>query len=77
MHRWQIVKAVAAMHAAGYMHRDIKPENVLMRGPVVKLADLGQARQHHGIGPYTTAVATLWYAPNPPARTPSTGRALH
>ena len=61
VHSLQITKGTAAMHAAGYMHRDIKPENVLMRGPTVKLADLGQARQHHGIAAYTATVATLWY----------------
>src|SRR4051794_37397792 len=52
----EILKAIAAAHAAGLVHRDIKPENVLITPQgQVKVADFGLAR---AISSATTATAT-------------------
>ena len=48
----QLLRGVAAVHAAGIVHRDIKPENVLVdtssRRPRLKLTDFGVARLSYG-----------------------------
>jgi serine/threonine-protein kinase len=43
----RIARALAHAHREGFVHRDLKPANVLVHlpGDVVKLADLGLARQ--------------------------------
>jgi beta-lactam-binding protein with PASTA domain/serine/threonine protein kinase len=52
----EILKAIAAAHAAGLVHRDIKPENVLLTPHgQVKVADFGLAR---AISSATAATAT-------------------
>jgi len=44
----QLLRGVAALHAAGALHRDIKPDNCILaresEGEVVKLLDLGLAK---------------------------------
>ena len=46
---------------AGFFHRDMKPENVLCSGPeLVKIADLGLAREIRSRPPYTDYVSTRW-----------------
>lgn len=32
------------MHRKGIFHRDIKPENILVKGNIVKVADLGSCK---------------------------------
>jgi hypothetical protein len=48
----QLLRGVAAVHAAGIVHRDIKPENVLVDTlsgqPRLKLTDFGVARLSYG-----------------------------
>ncbi len=48
----QVLRGVAAVHAAGIVHRDIKPENLLLdtsaAEPEVKLTDFGVARLTYG-----------------------------
>jgi len=48
----QLLRGVAAVHAAGIIHRDVKPENVLVdtsaRWPRLKLTDFGVARLSYG-----------------------------
>lgn len=50
------------VYFAGFFHRDMKPENVLCSGPeLVKIADLGLAREIRSRPPYTDYVSTRWY----------------
>ena len=51
------------LHARGFTHRDLKPENVLCdsAGSVLKLGDLGLAREIRSRPPFTDYIATRWY----------------
>lgn len=49
------------MHRKGIFHRDIKPENILIKGNLVKLADLGSCKGKHSPLPYTDYISTRWY----------------
>ncbi|KXS22354.1 Pkinase-domain-containing protein [Gonapodya prolifera JEL478] len=71
---YQICAGLAHMHKNGFFHRDMKPENLLMRGsaPLVKIADLGLAREIRSRPPYTEYVSTRWYrAPEVSLRSPA------
>jgi serine/threonine protein kinase len=57
----QVLQALAFMCERGYFHRDIKPENILVKNDVVKIADLGLAREIRSRPPYTEYVSTRWY----------------
>lgn len=60
---YQLLKALAAMHAKNLFHRDIKPENCMINKDSfeLKLADFGSARTTSDTGPFTEYVATRWY----------------
>ncbi|KAJ9543945.1 hypothetical protein OSB04_023652 [Centaurea solstitialis] len=57
---FQIFQGLEYMHnRAGYFHRDLKPENLLVSKDVIKIADLGQAREINGKPPYTDYVTLV------------------
>ena len=58
-----ILNGCKHLHARGYMHRDLKPENILCdaHASVLKLGDLGLARELRSRPPFTDYVATRWY----------------
>lgn len=59
---YQVLQGLAHMHRHGFFHRDLKPENLLCTGPeLVKIADLGLAREVRSRPPYTDYVSTRWY----------------
>ncbi|XP_071717927.1 cyclin-dependent kinase F-4-like [Rutidosis leptorrhynchoides] len=58
---FQLFEGLAYMHYKGYIHRDIKPENILVNEDVIKIGDLGRARELDGRVPYTDSVANCWY----------------
>ncbi len=60
---YQIVKAVAFMHARTIMHRDLKPQNILVtKKGIPKIADFGLSRRYAlPVGKYTHEVQTLFY----------------
>ncbi|XP_026499923.2 serine/threonine-protein kinase MAK [Vanessa tameamea] len=59
---YQVLQGLAHMHRHGFFHRDLKPENLLCVGPeLVKIADLGLAREVRSRPPYTDYVSTRWY----------------
>lgn len=58
---YQLFCGLAHMHKHGFFHRDIKPENLLCHDDMLKIADLGQAREIRSRPPFTDYVATRWY----------------
>ena len=58
---YQITSGLASMHKNGFFHRDMKPENLLIYNNVVKLCDLGLAREIRSRPPFTDYVSTRWY----------------
>lgn len=58
---YQMASGLAHMHKIGFFHRDLKPENLLIYNNVVKLCDLGLAREIRSRPPFTDYVSTRWY----------------
>jgi serine/threonine protein kinase len=58
---YQLFSGLAHMHKHGFFHRDIKPENLLVQDEILKIADLGQAREIRSRPPFTDYVSTRWY----------------
>ncbi|CAD8208031.1 unnamed protein product [Paramecium pentaurelia] len=59
---YQVANGLSYMHKHGYFHRDLKPENLLVsNNGVVKIIDLGCAREIRSRPPYTDYIATRWY----------------
>ncbi|KAL1290029.1 hypothetical protein AAHE18_20G099500 [Arachis hypogaea] len=58
---FQVFQGLAYMHQRGYFHRDLKPENLLVIKDIIKIADLGLAREISSEPPYTDYVSTRWY----------------
>ncbi|KAI3788163.1 hypothetical protein L2E82_00871 [Cichorium intybus] len=58
---FQMFQGLAYMHRNGYFHRDLKPENFLVSKDIIKIADLGLARETNGKPPYTDNVGSRWY----------------
>ncbi|CAI9287860.1 unnamed protein product [Lactuca saligna] len=58
---FQIFQGLAYMHDNGYFHRDLKPENLLVSKDVIKIADLGLAREMNG-KPATDNIGSRWYS---------------
>jgi tetratricopeptide (TPR) repeat protein len=62
----EVLRALAAIHGAGFVHRDLKPENVMLaRDGRVRVTDLGAAQALDGTEAVTVAgefVGTLPYA---------------
>lgn len=58
---YQILSGLAHMHKNGFFHRDMKPENLLIYNNVVKVCDLGLAREIRSRPPFTDYVSTRWY----------------
>lgn len=60
---YQLVSAIAHLHANWILHRDLKSSNLLMSANgVLKVADFGLAREYGSpLKDYTPLVVTLWY----------------
>ncbi|MDQ1247270.1 MAG: eukaryotic-like serine/threonine-protein kinase [Actinomycetota bacterium] len=59
-----LVRAVAAIHAAGVVHRDLKPSNVVLSPQGVRLLDFGVAKSPAVSGQLGERVGSLtWMAP--------------
>lgn len=57
---YQIANGLANMHKNGFFHRDMKPENLLVYNNIVKVCDLGLAREIRSRPPFTDYVSTRW-----------------
>ncbi|RZF33801.1 hypothetical protein LSTR_LSTR013689 [Laodelphax striatellus] len=58
---YQILKGINHLHVNGLFHRDIKPENILIKGDLIKIADLGSVCGSFRHRPFTEYISTRWY----------------
>ncbi|XP_039288124.1 MAPK/MAK/MRK overlapping kinase isoform X2 [Nilaparvata lugens] len=58
---YQILKGINHLHINGLFHRDIKPENILIKGDLIKIADLGSVCGTFRHRPFTEYISTRWY----------------
>lgn len=58
---FQILQGLHYMHQQGYFHRDLKPENLLVSKDVIKIGDLGMAKEIDFSLPRTDNVTSRWY----------------
>ncbi|KAK1576852.1 hypothetical protein Q3G72_016996 [Acer saccharum] len=49
------------MHRKGYFHRDLKPKNLLVSRGLIKIGDMGSAKEINSNQPLTDCVTTHWY----------------
>ncbi|PWA55054.1 Serine/threonine-protein kinase MHK [Artemisia annua] len=57
---FQIFQGLAYMHHKGYFHRDLKPDNLLVNNDVIKIADLGSAREVILCSPVYDYAVDMW-----------------
>ncbi|KAH7557833.1 hypothetical protein JRO89_XS11G0226700 [Xanthoceras sorbifolium] len=58
---FQVLQGLHYMHENGYFHRDLKPENLLVFKDLIKIGDMGSAREINSSQPCTDNVTTRWY----------------
>ena len=58
---FQVFKGLHYMHRKGYFHRDLKPDNLLVSRGLIKIGDMGSAREINSSQPCTNYGTTRWY----------------
>ncbi|KAI9159990.1 hypothetical protein LWI28_004043 [Acer negundo] len=58
---FQVFQGLHYMHGKGYFHRDLKPENLLVSRGMIKIGDMGSAKEINSSQPFTDYVTTRWY----------------
>ncbi|TXG71189.1 hypothetical protein EZV62_006124 [Acer yangbiense] len=58
---FQVFKGLHYLHGKGYFHRDLKPENLLVSKGLIKIGDMGSAREIKSSQPCTNYGTTRWY----------------
>ncbi|KAK2654196.1 hypothetical protein Ddye_014052 [Dipteronia dyeriana] len=58
---FQVFQGIHYMHRKGYIHRDLKPDNLLVSRDLIKIGDMGSAKEINSNRPLTNCVTTRWY----------------
>ncbi|KAH7557839.1 hypothetical protein JRO89_XS11G0227500 [Xanthoceras sorbifolium] len=61
---FQVLKGLCYMHEKGYFHRDLKPENLLVFKDLIKIGDMGSAKEINSSQPCTDNVTTRINVPD-------------
>ena len=63
VHKWmfQVFMTIKYMRKIGYLDKDLKPNNLLISKNVIKMVDIGMAKEIVPNKPYTSNDTTLWY----------------